>query len=612
MYFKRILLKNVGPLRDVSYEFPFSDDGTPKPVILVGTNGSGKSIFLSHLLNPLMSAQQVAFDNPEIEPNRTFRLRSSQYITTGETCHYSRIDFGDGFSCYEWQLARPRAKYEEQFGCPLWDENFAQIPDDQSSYFNPEFVNRRNDVITQFTTNCVLYFPPNRYEEPAWLNEQNLSAEAGFSERPSLQRVSGRKIIQDCPLNANKDWLLDIVLDRSVYDIQVKQVPFSLHNSDREPNIVSLPLFSGYEGNSAMVWEAVSQLLKLVLRSDKNIRFGIGPRQNRYISLMENETQLIRNIFQLSTGQTSVLNFGLSILRDYDLTHTSFKSLEDVKGVVIIDEIDAHLNADLLCNVLPEFLKLFPRVQFVLTTHSPLFLLGMKKTFTVNECEVVSLPQGIPIGFDDFSEFQVAFDQYSQANIFRSHLEQEIARSKTPVVFVEGDYDIRYLNKAAEIHGKTELLEQIQLFDGEGFGNLDRVWKNCDSRIAFALPNMITLVYDCDTNKQNKDRGLIRKRIIESIDGAPIAKGIENLFPVETIDRLRLSHPQFFDITPEITKTVRGESVIVPEEFQINRNEKGNMCDFLCEHGSLEDFVAFDRVFDIISEAVGLSVTEPT
>ena len=31
------------------------------------------------------------------------------------------------------------------------------------------------DPTALFSKNSVLYFPPNRFEEPAWLNEENLT-----------------------------------------------------------------------------------------------------------------------------------------------------------------------------------------------------------------------------------------------------------------------------------------------------------------------------------------------------------------------------------------------------------------------------------------------------
>ena len=46
MYTKRIQLVNYGPIDHLDITFPFEGD-TPKPVLLVGENGSGKSILLS-------------------------------------------------------------------------------------------------------------------------------------------------------------------------------------------------------------------------------------------------------------------------------------------------------------------------------------------------------------------------------------------------------------------------------------------------------------------------------------------------------------------------------------------------------------------------------------
>ena len=52
MYIKSIHILNYGPISQLAIEMPF-DDSTPKPVVLVGENGSGKSIILSHIVNGL-------------------------------------------------------------------------------------------------------------------------------------------------------------------------------------------------------------------------------------------------------------------------------------------------------------------------------------------------------------------------------------------------------------------------------------------------------------------------------------------------------------------------------------------------------------------------------
>ncbi|MDQ3749866.1 MAG: AAA family ATPase [Acidobacteriota bacterium] len=45
MYLKKIILENVGPIENFEITPEFSVEGNPKPIIIVGENGSGKSIF---------------------------------------------------------------------------------------------------------------------------------------------------------------------------------------------------------------------------------------------------------------------------------------------------------------------------------------------------------------------------------------------------------------------------------------------------------------------------------------------------------------------------------------------------------------------------------------
>ena len=83
MYVKRIQIQNYGPIGELDIEFPF-DDGKPKPVLLVGENGSGKSILLSHIVNGLVGAKGVSYpDTPEVDTDKVFKLRAPSYIKSG-------------------------------------------------------------------------------------------------------------------------------------------------------------------------------------------------------------------------------------------------------------------------------------------------------------------------------------------------------------------------------------------------------------------------------------------------------------------------------------------------------------------------------------------------
>ena len=84
MYAMRIRLLNYGPIEQLDIPFHF-DGESPKPIVLVGENGSGKSILLSHIVNGLLIAQGLAYpEAPEVEAGRVFKLRSDSYIRTGK------------------------------------------------------------------------------------------------------------------------------------------------------------------------------------------------------------------------------------------------------------------------------------------------------------------------------------------------------------------------------------------------------------------------------------------------------------------------------------------------------------------------------------------------
>ena len=55
------------------------------------------------------------------------------------------------------------------------------------------------------------------------------------------------------------------------------------------------------------------------------------------------------------------MNLFLSVLRDFDLCGALFSNAEDIRGVVVVDEIDLHLHAVHQHEVLPALIKMFPR-----------------------------------------------------------------------------------------------------------------------------------------------------------------------------------------------------------------------------------------------------------
>lgn len=307
------------------------------------------------------------------------------------------------------------------------------------------------------------------------------------------------------------------------------------------------------------------------------------------------------SIDNLSLGESILLNLFINIIRHSDDVPKDFN---ETKGIVLIDEVDVHLHTDLQKLVLPNLIKLFPKIQFIITTHSPLFLIGMENSFGEKNFEIREMPSGGIITTERFSEFEKAYEALKNTERFARDVKSKVEESTKNIVFVEGDYDIRYLKKAASVLGKENILDGIQIFDGNGFGGLKNIWKNYNSKLSKVVPQKILLLFDFDTKKSNFDKGKVYKRIIPAIPNSPIAKGIESLFSETTLKNAIQYKQAFIDITPEITKTVRGEQVIEPEKWEVNLDEKGNLCDYLCEQGDLNDFKEFSSVFLLIEETL--------
>ncbi len=479
MYIKSLSIENAGPVRRLEYQFPYTSDGKPKPVVLVGGNGSGKSIVLSHIVNSLLSAQQTVFDDTEVEKGKVYKYRSAHYITTGEHFYFSKVEFEEELQTVEWQLDLKRTDFEKKYGFTPNRKEWTRIPEGDTSIFWNNMAEKKDRVEGLFLKNCVVYFPANRFEEPGWLNYDNLTSRADFSDLKHVQGRSNRSIIQYSPLQRNRDWLLDVILDRQLYDIKIFET-----QTTTSVGIARVPLFAGYAGPSMAIYEAAQDVTRRIVQGGNDVRLGFGPRANRKLSLMRDEKVWVPDVFQLSTGETAVLNLFLSILRDYDVAGGSFNGLQNVRGIALIDEIDSHLHCDLQSKVLPSLIKMFPSVQFVMTTHSPLFLLGLRKELSDDGFTVLSLPDGALIGVERFEEFQRAYETMKDSSAYERDLTDAIKEARLPAIFVEGDYDIRYMQKGAELLGRSSLLEGVQLKDGSGFGNLDKVWKHFDSKLA--------------------------------------------------------------------------------------------------------------------------------
>ena len=103
-----------------------------------------------------------------------------------------------------------------------------------------------------------------------------------------------------------------------------------------------------------------------------------------YFSSQLNEMVYIEDgeempISKLSAGYQSLLWMIMDLAyRTAILNPQGIKSLEQITGIVIIDEIDMHLHPKWQWNILNALEVTFPNVQFIIATHSPIVISSCK------------------------------------------------------------------------------------------------------------------------------------------------------------------------------------------------------------------------------------------
>ena len=228
MLFKKVEITNVGPISDLAIELP-KDEEKPKPLVVVGENGSGKSILIAHLVNALIVGKQEVYEDVEVEKGKVFKYRSPHYIKSGEHFSFSSVEFETGEKVQEWQLLLSRNEFEETLGYTPIKQEWNQIPPQENSHFISSLRANSENTKNIFKNQCCLYFPVNRFEEPAWLNLTNLKSKASYTELKRIYGYSNRDIICTSPLKKNINWLLDLMFDRQAFDIQIQQTNLIQH-----------------------------------------------------------------------------------------------------------------------------------------------------------------------------------------------------------------------------------------------------------------------------------------------------------------------------------------------------------------------------------------------
>ena len=107
------------------------------------------------------------------------------------------------------------------------------------------------------------------------------------------------------------------------------------------------------------------------------------------------------------------------------------------QGIVLVDELETHLHIELQKKILPFLTEFFPKLQFIVTTHSPYILNSVSNAKAYDLERRVELENLAAFSSEDLAEGYFEADAYSdelkkmleryEALCFRSLTEEERA-----------------------------------------------------------------------------------------------------------------------------------------------------------------------------------------
>jgi energy-coupling factor transporter ATP-binding protein EcfA2 len=345
MYIQKVTIENIRSINHFEMTFP-------KPAgwhVLIGDNGSGKSSILRAIASVLIGPKQSA---------ATWQ-KWDEWISISSNKGFCSLDIFRDESC-DGEKQKLLTKI---------------------SHFRMQ-LNRKAD-----TPELQHFYPDYKTDNVIW-GDTNGWFSAGFGPfrrltggDPKLNDVRTSNPLAGAHLSLFREdvdysnaliWLRD--LDRR----RLKEKESNAQNGVNEDS-------AQYNSKSEILLQNIKEFINSSELLPHNTLFESIDIDGDLVFTDSHGVQL--KIYQLSDGFRSILSLAFELIRQLIGTYGQeevFKSFEktktiDVPGVVLIDEIDAHLHPTWQTRIGQWFTQYFPNIQFIVTTHSPLVCRACEK-----------------------------------------------------------------------------------------------------------------------------------------------------------------------------------------------------------------------------------------
>lgn len=517
IFLEKAIFINRAPFENLILDF--DENGIS---VLSSENGKGKTTILSHIVDAFHEMARPNFENEfEGRENKLYRISSVIHNLDQSKPSFVYFRFRLPESSFDYVDVR-NVCTEEQYNEAITIENKIPFQELKSSLEEIYYVKKvasnfdKKIAVEAFSSNLITSFPSYRFEIPGYLNDPyqvslNFNKQYGFSGRLKnpIEVVSG--------LSPFANWIMDMVLDLRM-----------------NANVQNQILFQGL--NSIITHT-------LTAKNRGALRFGIGPRGfgGARIQILENNEKGERvypTIFNLSSGESSLLCLFGELLRQADNVKNNIQ-LDEITGIVLVDEVDKHLHIKLQKEVLPSLLEMFPNVQFILSSHSPFLSLGLAEKLQ-KRSKLVDIERGIAIQPVHDAQYLEVYEMMLQENnkyksMYESILSQ-IEDGKELQIVTEGK-NTEHIMKAISVFDYS-LLNMISFVTGSEENTGDQQLKNAFVILANAdHSNKFLFVWDCDSvtkvDSVTESETLFKFCFSKNPHNNKARKGIENLYPEE-------------------------------------------------------------------------------
>ena len=550
MKIRKISFENNNILGNIKFDLTDKNGNTVDTIIIAGENGCGKSVFLNEL----------------------FQYNAT--VTYSERVEKIEAEFE--ISETEKVLIQNRLKYNH---LPLIGGNIITIKHDFS-----------NSIYKQPTV--TYHFGPNNTEKTttnyfSFWNDNSLFkfifSDTKINFTPNqINHVTSKNLDEDFSQAIKSSDKIATEITQLLIDID------DLDNADLAKWVKQNPKVAPPEDVQSTRMKRFTNAFHSIFPNKRY--FGINNIKNRKVVEFEEHGKRM-SIENLSSGEKQIVFRGGFLLQNQKTSEGA---------VILVDEPELSLHPKWQIEILSFLKKLFTNSegqqtsQLIVATHSPFII--HNATRANDKVIVMKKDENGKVYVSQNPEYY----SWTEAQLVREafNIQPYIDKGKINV-FVEGETDEKYYNKAMDVFGvdKDKIsFKWIGRNNPQG-GTDNSGDKALNSAVSFfkANPSMaiapLVMFYDCDTNKPVEDDNNLHIRTMNRNNQNTLyKKGVENLLLLQK----KKKKDKYYS-TKEITDDYGG--ITTKQSL-----DKMKLCDNLCSFGDDELKQIFGNLYSEIQK----------